>query len=374
LKRVLLVSTRKDWVGKLANHARSRWVVHVPKNPRDAPSLIASRSWDFVLFDFDLDGLHFSDLLTEISAVEDHPPVFAMGKESCGAFRRLCHRCGISGFFRLSHDIPSLIESIDRFYHSIHPEDDASVISGAIPSLDGVLLGRSPAIIRLRQKILSIGKSRDPVLVTGETGTGKDLVARLIHLHSSFSAGPCVIQNMSCIAPGVAESELFGSVRGAYTDAPDREGLFEAANGGTLFLDEIGDLPAALQPKLLRVLEDGNVCRLGSRQVRHVDFRLICATNKSLGGAVESGAFRRDLFHRIDVIRLELPALRSHPEDIGLLSRHRLRSSGKRLSRHALDKLCLHRWPGNVRELYACLARASCASETEVILPEQILF
>ncbi len=219
-----------------------------------------------------------------------------------------------------------------------------------------------------------------PVLVTGESGTGKELVARRIHARSPRAAGPFVAVNAAALPESLAESELFGHERGAFTGADRaRAGRFEEANGGTLFLDEIGDLAAPLQAKLLRVLEDGRVRRLGSERDVTVDVRLVAATNRDLAREVEAGRFRRDLFFRLAVVPVALPPLRERRADIPLLARHfavrlaaRHRLPVPELTPEALDALEAHDWPGNVRELRNALERAVVVRGGQAIRGEDV--
>jgi transcriptional regulator with PAS, ATPase and Fis domain len=202
-----------------------------------------------------------------------------------------------------------------------------------------------------------------PVVVVGESGTGKELVARALHDHGPRSAGPFVALNCSAVPEPLLESELFGHARGAFTGADrDRRGLFEVAHGGTLFLDEIADTSPAMQAKLLRVLQDGMIRRVGDTRARQVDVRVIAATQQPLAALVAAGRFREDLRYRLDVISVAVPALRERDGDLPLLIEHLLArlSPGRpppRLTRAALRALGQHRWPGNVRELENALAR-----------------
>ncbi len=207
------------------------------------------------------------------------------------------------------------------------------------------------------------------VLITGESGTGKEVLARAIHRMSSRSEANFVAINCAAIPEQLLESELFGYVKGAFTGAvSDRAGLFEEADGGTLLLDEIGDLPAGLQAKLLRVLEDGEIRRLGDRQNRHVDVRLLAATAKSLEDAIAAGGFRSDLYYRLNVVRLHLPPLRERPEDIPAFLTHFAQRAAHRLGRpvsvtpKALALITSYAWPGNVRELQNAVERAAVLS------------
>jgi len=209
------------------------------------------------------------------------------------------------------------------------------------------------------------------VLLTGESGTGKEVMARAIHRMSPRSAGPFTAINCAAIPEHLLESELFGHVRGAFTGAvSDRSGIFESTNGGTLMLDEIGDLPIGLQAKLLRVLEEGEIRRLGGRDNRAVDVRVIAATAKDLERAVETGQFRDDLYYRINVVRLHVPPLRERPADVPALVAHFAQQTAEKLGRavsltpRALAALAAHGWPGNVRELRNAIERAAVLSAT----------
>jgi DNA-binding NtrC family response regulator len=227
------------------------------------------------------------------------------------------------------------------------------------PDWERLLVGRSSAIRRVAHLIGMVGCRRATVLVTGETGTGKELAATALHLAGPRRHGPLVAVNCSALPDHLLESELFGHVRGAFTGAiQNRVGRFEQAHRGTLFLDEIGDLPLDLQAKLLRVLQEREFQRLGSSETVRVDVRVVAATNCDLLRRVDQGRFREDLFYRLNVVPIRMPALRQRPEDIPLLAEHfvekicRFESMPlKRLTPEASSRLALHRWPGNVREL-----------------------
>jgi transcriptional regulator with PAS, ATPase and Fis domain len=222
-----------------------------------------------------------------------------------------------------------------------------------------VMLGRSPAWLAVCEVLPRVARSGLPVVVLGETGTGKELVARTIHALSARAQGGFVAQNCGATPDTLIESELFGHSRGAFTGAvADRAGLFEAAAGGTLFLDEIGDASALLQMKLLRVLQEGEARRVGDTRARRVDVRVVSATHRCLEQAVHSGGFRADLYFRLNAVRLRLPALRERGEDVVLLARHFLAEAAARAGREApepgpalLAHLREYGWPGNVREL-----------------------
>lgn len=224
------------------------------------------------------------------------------------------------------------------------------------------------------------GRRLSTVLLSGETGTGKELFARGIHYAGPNPGEPFVAVNCPAIPPTLLESELFGHERGAFTDARSlKKGLFELAAGGTLFLDEISDLPADLQPKLLRALEERRVRRLGGFREIEVRCRVVAATNRSLEHDVADGKFREDLFYRLNVLRLELPPLRDRPEDIPTLARHFAKQVAqeqgmpeKDLWPQALEALCAHDWPGNVRELKNAIQRAALVGTTPWIQAEDL--
>ncbi len=244
----------------------------------------------------------------------------------------------------------------------------------------GGIVSRDPALQRILQTVEALSDTRATILIQGESGTGKSLLARTIHELSSRRAGPFVEVNCGALPAGLLESELFGHARGAFTGAlRDRPGKFEAADGGTIFLDEIGVAPPELQVKLLRVLQEKSFERLGETKTRTADVRVLAATNSELELEVREGRFREDLFWRLNVVGLRLPALRERPADVPLLAEHFLqrfaREHGKPerpLSPSALARLATHGWPGNVRELEHALERAVLLAPGAQIEPEDL--
>ncbi|MGY6587386.1 MAG: nitrogen regulation protein NR(I) [Wenzhouxiangella sp.] len=241
------------------------------------------------------------------------------------------------------------------------------------------MVGQSPAFQELIRMIGRVAGIDIPVLITGETGTGKELVARALHSHSGRANGPFVAINTAAIPEDLLESELFGHEKGAFTGADDRRlGRFEQARGGTLFLDEIGDMPLGLQSRLLRVLAEGEYYRLGGRELVKVDARIVTATHHDLAASVQQGRFRADLYHRLRVIALDVPPLRARREDIPVLARHFLREAGqafrlppKLAGKAVLDQLAQHHWPGNIRELkHLCQSLAALAPAPVIALDD----
>ena len=245
------------------------------------------------------------------------------------------------------------------------------------------IIGRTAGMLAVYKQIAYASDSIAPVLIQGESGTGKELVARAIHAHGTRTSRPFVAVNCGAITETLLESELFGHVRGAFTGAvADRKGVFEQAHGGTVFLDEIGDMPPAMQVKLLRVLQDGEVRPVGGNRSIHTDARVVAATNVDLDRCVSEGRFRQDLFYRLSVIVIRIPSLRDRREDIPLLIEQFVRNASARSGRHvvispeAVVALTSYRWPGNVRELENTIERLVVFSRGRLELadlPEAVL-
>jgi DNA-binding NtrC family response regulator len=237
------------------------------------------------------------------------------------------------------------------------------------------LIGQSSQMREVFKLVETVSHSTATVLIEGESGTGKELVARAIHFRSGRREKPFVALNCSALTDTLLESELFGHVKGSFTGATaHKKGLFEAADGGTIFLDEIGDIPQATQVRLLRVLQEGEVKRVGAHETIKVDVRVIAATNVNLAVARQEGRFREDLYYRLNVISIQLPPLRERPEDVPLLAHHFLKmyaqKTGKKvigISGHAMEALTCARWVGNVRELENVIERAVVLTSREVV-------
>lgn len=241
------------------------------------------------------------------------------------------------------------------------------------------ILTRNLQMMKAIERAKRAAATRSPVLVVGETGTGKELIVQSIHSASPRRDQPFIAQNCAAIPSSLLEGILFGTVKGAFTGAEDRPGLFELADGGTLFLDEIQAMPADLQAKLLRVLEEGAVRRVGEGNARWVDVRILCATNEDPALSVEEGRLRRDLFYRIQVVRIDLPPLRERREDIPLLTSHFIQEYNRQLGKlvsgllPAVEDMFLrYDWPGNVRELKHAIEGAMNVAEGETITPEDL--
>ena len=321
------------------------------------------------------------DLLTKVK--EKHPglPIIIMTAFSdldsaVNAFQR-----GAFEYLPKPFDISKATELIRRAVEESQREDVAHEVVANAPEM----LGQAPAMQDVFRAIGRLSQSNVTVMITGESGSGKELVAKALHKHSSRAKGPFVAINTAAIPKDLLESELFGHERGAFTGAQTmRRGRFEQADEGTLFLDEIGDMPFDLQTRLLRVLSDGSFYRVGGHSAVKANVRVIAATHQDLERKVSDGSFREDLFHRLNVIRLRLPALRERREDIPALTRHFLQQSGKqlgvdpkRIAPAALARLARFAFPGNVRQLENVCHWLTVMAPTQVIdekdLPPEVL-
>jgi two-component system nitrogen regulation response regulator GlnG len=313
----------------------------------DGPQILVS--------DIRMPGGSGLDLLSKVK--EKHPglPVIIMTAFSDLDSAVSAFQGGAFEYLPKPFDLPKAIELIRRAVEESQREEVAEERMVAAPEM----LGQAPAMQDVFRAIGRLSPSNVTVMITGESGSGKELVARALHKHSPRAGGPFVAINTAAIPKDLLESELFGHERGAFTGAQTmRRGRFEQAEGGTLFLDEIGDMPFDLQTRLLRVLSDGHFYRVGGHNAVKANVRVIAATHQDLEQRVKEGAFREDLFHRLNVIRLRLPALRERKEDIAMLARHFLQQSArqlgvepKRISDAALARLGNFAFPGNVRQL-----------------------
>jgi DNA-binding NtrC family response regulator len=300
---------------------------------------------------------------------------------------RACLQAGAGDYLDIGRVETDLEDALARLLAASRRKAGEEVLRRAIerPYSSDDFLGESPAMQQVYSIIDRVAASSVDVLVTGETGTGKELVARAIHKRSRRSAGPFVPVDCGSIPDALMESELFGHERGAFTGADARRmGLVEFADGGTLFLDEIGELPLPLQAKLLRVLQERRVRRVGARQENAVDVRVVAATSRAIDQMVERGEFRRDLYYRINVVRIDLPPLRSRGDDIGLLAEFFANRAAQEMGRHVgglstdvYQVLKGYHWPGNVRELQNVVRRAIAMTRSPVAgiddLPDEVV-
>jgi two-component system nitrogen regulation response regulator GlnG len=322
---------------------------------REALEALAGGPPQVLISDIRMPGQSGIELLQQVK--EKHPavPVIVMTAYSDLESAVAAFQGGAYEYLPKPFDVDQAVELIRRALDESQREQAVLEPNGEIPEI----LGQAPAMQEVFRAIGRLSQSSATVLITGESGTGKELVARALHRHSARASKPFIAINTAAMPKDLLESELFGHERGAFTGAQSlRRGRFEQADGGTLFLDEIGDMPSELQTRLLRVLSDGTFYRVGGHQQLKASVRVIAATHQDLESRVRDGAFREDLYHRLNVIRVRIPSLRERREDIPLLARHFLSKSAKELSvdsKRLLDEVLAHiahmDFPGNVRQL-----------------------
>ncbi len=355
--------------------------VEVSDDPRSVLARLDAgegNDWDVVLLDVGLPGMSGIDVLRRFREADSLASIVMLTGDNTANTATTCMRAG--AFYYLTkpfrpYELSSMVESAARYTRLRRelagvrrPADDAS---------DQLLIGTSPAMRKLRAALDRLASQDVSILIRGESGTGKELVARALHERGTRKKRRFVALNCGAIPETLIDSELFGHTKGAFTGATaDRQGVFVEADGGTLFLDEIGDMPTAVQARLLRVLQESEVRPVGGSGVRSVDVRVIAATHVDLTGAVEHGRFRQDLFYRLNVVVLQVPPLRDRLEDLPMLAAHFLRKHGgaspRTLSPDALDVMMTYSWPGNVRELENAVLHALALHQGDVVVPESL--
>jgi DNA-binding NtrC family response regulator len=349
------------------------YVARTAESAEAALELLATEPPDMMLLDIRLPGMDGIEALAEIRRRGAQLPVllvtaYADLRQAVDAVKG-----GAADYLAKPVDLDELQAAI---VDAIGPAVAGGVESPSLPELPEGFICQSAAMRHVVQTAAVVAPSDVPVLVTGESGVGKEMVVQLIHRWSPRHAGPLVTANCGGLPESLVESELFGHTKGAFTGAAtDRQGLFRSADGGTFFLDEIGELPLAMQPKLLRALESRQVTPVGSDKVVSVDVRLVAATNRDLERAVEAGEFRDDLYYRINVVEVTVPPLRARREDTLPLARHfasQFAGTPVRLSPQAVQCLLTYDWSGNVRELRNAIQRACLLCRGDVILPEHL--
>jgi len=344
---------------------------------REALTRLANDQYSIVITDIYLDERTGLDVLR---AAQDYNPgcavVVITGQGTMETVMRATEG-GAFEYLAKPFDLTRLLETLRKAENFLVERDAKSVDAPEIPPTE--MVGFSAPMIEVYKTISRAAPTDAPVLIQGETGAGKELVARLVHKNSERAQGPFVAVDCGSIAPSIMEAELFGAVRGAYTGADrDRAGLFESADGGTVFLDEIGEVESSFQLKLLRFLQEKEVRPLGSPRSKKLDVRVVAATNRNLQAMVDSGEFREDLWFRLNVVQIRLPPLRERRGDISALCGHFLtrfnRQYGRniRLTPSGLRALEEHDWPGNVRQLQHTLERLVILSPVEAIEAESV--
>jgi len=337
----------------------------------EAQRLLSERSFDVFVVDNRMPGRTGLEIIRDLAAAVpegERPQVLMMTAHATVENAIEAMKLGAYDYLQKPFEVDELLVAVRRaLEHQSLTRQNRYLLSEREEDFDHYgIVGRSRAVEELLRKIELVARSKSTVLITGETGTGKELVARAVHARSAQYEMPLIKVNCAAIPEALLESELFGHVRGAFTGATaNRRGRFALADGGTIFLDEIGTLALPVQSKLLRVLQEREFEPVGSERTVSVDVRVIAATNRDLRAMVAEGRFQEDLFYRLSVIPVELPPLRERPEDIPLLVEHFVRKHAQRVGRRidgvepaALERLAAYRWPGNVRELENAIERA----------------
>ncbi len=346
---------------------------------RAARTRIAAEPWDVILTDQRLKDGEGMEILAACAESELSPPVIMLTAFGSVDLAVKAMRKGAFDFITKPFEPDAVLAAVDRA--SLHAKllRENARLRDEVRRLSGMdeLIGESQPMMELRHFIRRVAVTDATVLITGETGTGKELVARAIHQNSDRSKNPFIAVNCAALPEALLDSQLFGHERGAFTGADRaREGLFEAANSGTLFLDEAGEMPLPLQAKLLRVLVEHQITRVGSTSTRKVDVRILVATHRNLEERVRDGSFREDLYYRLAVVPIAVPALRKHSSDLPALIAHFLKALADELkvphrtvSADALQMLCSYHFPGNVRELRNLIERAYILGQATELLP-----
>jgi len=361
----------------------SNYTFNEASNADEAIASFKKERPSLVILDIEMPGRDGIQVLKELKELSPKTPVIIITAYGSGDRVIKAMKYGAYEYIEKPFDIPRLMVVIEEaLKNSVSEEESAATepFKKKLPAIksEEVLVGESTAIKEVFKLIGRVATSDASILIVGESGTGKELVAKAIHNYSDRAAKQFIAINCAAIPENLLESELFGYEKGAFTGADKQKiGKFEEANGGTLFLDEIGDMSLSLQAKLLRILQEGTLERLGGNKTLKVDARIVAATNRNLENDIISKAFREDLYYRLKVITISLPPLRMRKEDIPLLTRHFLRrhssgTKGETISLHpdSMKQLLDYNWPGNIRELENVIKRAVILAKGSVISPD----
>jgi len=377
---VLLVEDDVSLAGELCRVLGGEgWHVVPAGSAEQGLAFVKTEPCDVVLTDFRLPGLSGLDLVKRLHAACPRVPVIVMTAHGTTNTAIEATKLGAYDYLLKPFEIPDLLAYVERAIASSRLMSEPVALGGTVPGRD-TIVGRSRAMQEIYKAIGRVAATAVTVLVRGETGTGKELVARALYQHSDRADRPFIAVNCAAIPASLIESELFGHEKGAFTGADYRRiGRFEQAHGGTLFLDEIGDLSPDTQAKLLRALQEKCIERVGGREAIPVDVRVIAATNRDLPRAITEGGFREDLFYRLNAVTISLPPLRQRAEDIPELVHYFLSRHGPELGvvnpsiqPDALELLCSQPWPGNVREIENAVRKALLLSRGYPIRAEEI--
>ncbi len=359
------------------------YVVSEAANGTEALEGVRSGAYDLVLLDMRLPGMTGIDILRQLREKQGDVPIILMTAYGSPNVAIQASSLGAYSFITKPFEIDDVLLTISRYFERRQLKEEVRTLRSQIEPRDPSerIIGNSLAMHEIYMMVGRSASTEATVLITGETGTGKELVAHVIHSNSTYRHGPLIKVNCAALPETLLESELFGHEKGAFTNAiTQRKGRFEMAHKGSIFLDEIGEMTLSTQRKLLRVLQEREFERVGGSLPIKVDTRIIAATNKSLEAEVDAGRFREDLYYRLNVIRISMPPLRERLDDIPLLvehflDKHRYSSDSPpaRISEEAMQALMKHQWPGNVRELENTMQRAIVLSQGGIITSHHIL-
>jgi DNA-binding NtrC family response regulator len=368
--KILIVEDDRDLSELIARKIQKKgFKADVSPSCEEAKKLIENNSYEVVLLDIRLKDCNGLDLLREYSGSTSTKFIVITGYGDVSTAVEAM-KAGATDFIQKPFSFEILEVSIEKAIKEKRLEEENRTLKRFLfdGEKDVIFETNSPTFRKTLELVRSVAPSDASVLIRGETGTGKEVLARYIHKLSGRKDKPFVVVDCTAIPEHLFESELFGHERGAYTGATQRKlGLVELADGGTIFLDEIGDIPPSLQPKLLRFVETRSFRRVGGLRELKVDVRIISATNRDLEDMVQEGKFRRDLLYRINTIEVEIPPLRERAEDIPLLAEFFLRKFGKKIRPDTLELLKKYHWPGNIRELRNIIERACLLSKGNFI-------
>ena len=347
----------------------------------EAVEALSRQSFDCLLVDLNMPGLNGIEVIEQARKIAPNTDSIVLTGKGTFESAIASIRNHVYDYLMKPCKLIELENLLKRIAEKRDMQNERQALEYQVERLQGSarLIGDSPRMEQVNDLIAKVAATNSTVLILGETGTGKELVARELYDQSKRSTKPFVAINCGALPENLIESELFGHRKGAFTGADDhRKGLFEVASGGTLFLDEIGELPKAMQAKLLRFLESGEIRRVGENSSIIVDVRVLCATHRNLQEMVDDGEFREDLMFRINTFEIAIPSLRERMEDLSALVEHLLGrfSSGvstkKKVSPSAIHVLMKHSWPGNIRELANAIQHATILCDSETILPEHL--
>jgi DNA-binding NtrC family response regulator len=375
---LLVIDDNQSSVELLSNGlAQQGLEILTASHPEEGLTLFCNRRPQIVLTDLMMPHMTGMEVLERIVEIDPATDVILMTAHYSTESAVEAVKKGASDYLNKPISIGPLRERIGRLVEEARKRQRAAQLEDELRTnseFEGIV-GRSPQMLEMFWRIRRVAKHYRSLLITGETGTGKDLIARALHSLSPVASGRYVVLNCSAVVEALFESELFGHVKGSFTGAThDKPGLFEHANGGTLFLDEIGDMPLATQAKLLRVLQNQEVQRVGALNARKVDVRVVAATNHNLRAAVAEKRFREDLYYRLSMVEIQAPRLVDRKEDLPLLQRHfvarfaaQYAKDVRGLTHRAQIRLSQHSWPGNVRELENVIGHAAMMTTIDMV-------